>query len=46
MTARKAGEVLRKLGSGLVDNKGIELDSLLTFVYGVTTESLPMLKQR
>ena len=46
MTARKAGEVLRKLASGLVENTGIVLEALLTFVYGVTTESLPMLKQR
>lgn len=41
---KKVEEVLRKVCQGLVENSGLELQPLLTFIYGVTIEALPMMQ--
>lgn len=35
---RKIAEVLKLVGRGLIDNQGLGLDTLMTFVYGLTSE--------
>lgn len=42
-TVRKVGESLRQVGLGLADNKYIEIEKMLNFLYGVASESIPQL---
>lgn len=42
-TVHKAEEALRFIALGLVDNKFVAIESLLTFAYGTASESIPQL---
>ncbi|XP_058805534.1 small subunit processome component 20 homolog [Phymastichus coffea] len=42
-TVRKATECLRQLGLGLADNKFIDMKHMLTFLHGITSQSIPQL---
>lgn len=42
-TVRKVTESLRQVGLGLADNKYIEIEKMLNFLYGVASESIPQL---
>jgi U3 small nucleolar RNA-associated protein 20 len=42
-SVRKVVESLRRLSLGLADNKYIEINQLLTFLYGISSESIPQL---
>ncbi|KAJ8667479.1 hypothetical protein QAD02_009142 [Eretmocerus hayati] len=42
-TVRKVTESLRQFGLGLADNSFIQIKEMLTFLYGVSSESIPQL---
>ena len=42
-TARKVQEVLRYVSKGLIQNSSLDYVALLTFTYGLLTDTLPML---
>ncbi|WAR09427.1 UTP20-like protein [Mya arenaria] len=45
-SARKVGEVLRKVTIGLLDNKNITTETLLVFIHGLTSDTLPQLNEK
>ena len=44
--AKKVSDVLHKISLGLIENTGLELADLMTFIFGLTTETLPQLKPK
>ncbi|XP_053397711.1 small subunit processome component 20 homolog [Mercenaria mercenaria] len=44
-SARKVHEVLKRVTAGLLDNKNVTTETLLVFVHGLTTQTLPMLSE-
>lgn len=43
--AKKVLDVLKKVACGLLENENITMETLLVFVYGLTTQTLPLLKE-
>jgi len=36
---KKIADVLKLIGRGLIENKGLERDTLMTFIYGLASEA-------
>ncbi|KAL5010991.1 hypothetical protein ScPMuIL_013296 [Solemya velum] len=41
--ARKVQEVLKRIAAGIMENKGIDIESLMVFIHGLSSETLPLL---
>jgi len=45
-SARKVGEVLRKVTIGLLDNGHITTETMLVFIHSLVSDTMPLLREK
>lgn len=44
--ARKVQEIFKRLATGIMENKGIVIETLMVFIHGLASETLPLLVEK